>query len=98
MENRPMWADSSSMQRTRTVDRDSQAAPKRGLGVKILLTSLTVGAIGVVPLLLYILLGPKDGNPVGLGLLAMLAVPLTAIGLLIGAVTAAVEFFIRRKS
>ncbi len=91
-----MRADSPEMNRARNVTHTPSA--KRGLGVKILLTSLAVGAIGLAPLLLYILLGPKDGNPVGLGLLAMLAVLVAGIGVLIGAVTAAVEFFIRPRS
>lgn len=66
-------------------------------GVKILLTSLTIGAVGIAPLLLYILLGPKDGNPIGLGLLAVLAAAVGGIGSLIGAVLAAVEFLTRPK-
>lgn len=38
---------------------------------------LKVGGIiacaGTVPLLIYVLLGPKDGNPIGLGLLMCLS-------------------------
>ena len=75
-----------------------QPEEKRSRGLKILLTSLAAGAIGIAPLLLYALLGPKNGNPVGLGLLAMLAVPVAAIGSLIGLVTMAVEFFLRPRS
>ena len=85
------------MSRTRSANRIQPSLAKRGLGLKILLTSLIIGAVGVAPLLLYALLGPKNGNPIGLGLLAMLAVGVAGIGLLIGAVTAAVEFFIRPK-
>ena len=59
--------------------------------MRILRGSLTAGAVGIAPLLLYTLLGPADGNPVGLGLLAMLAVPVALIGGLIGVVTLAVE-------
>ena len=44
-------------------------------GSRMLLVGVAVRALGVGPLLLYILLGPADGNPVGLGLLAMVAVP-----------------------
>jgi hypothetical protein len=79
-------------------NRGAQPPDKRGFGPKILLTSLAAGAIGVAPLLLYVLLGPEDGNPVGLGLLAMLAVPVAAIGTLIGLATMAVEFFLRPRS
>jgi hypothetical protein len=34
---------------------------------------LAVAVGGTVPLLLYIVLGPKDGNPIGLGLLMLLS-------------------------
>ena len=81
------------MNPARNVNRAQQPAAKRGVGLRILKTSLIAGAIGVAPLLLYILLGPKDGNPIGLGLLAMLAVPVAVIGGVIGVVTIAVEFF-----
>ena len=72
-------------------------ADSNGRGLRILLRSLLVGALGVAPLLVYILLGPKDGNPIGLGLLAALAVAVSGIGMLIGAVIAAMEFFSRPK-
>ncbi len=78
--------------------RNPQPAEQPSRGLKIFLTSLAAGAIGVGPLLLYALLGPKDGNPIGLGLLAMLAVPVAAIGSLIGLVTMAVEYFLRPRS
>ncbi len=68
-----------------------------GRGLRILLRSLLIGALGVAPLLVYILLGPKDGNPIGLGLLAALAVAVSGIGMLIGAVIAAMEFISRPK-
>ncbi len=45
-----------------------------------------VMAIGLGPILLYTLLGPADGNPIGLGLLMVVLVPvgflLVGIGLL----------------
>jgi hypothetical protein len=37
------------------------------------LTGLAVAVGGTVPLLLYIVFGPKDGNPIGLGLLMLLS-------------------------
>jgi len=72
-------------------------ADSNGRGLRILLRSLLIGALGVAPLLVYILLGPKDGNPIGLGLLAALAVAVSGIGMLIGAVIAAMEVFSRPK-
>ncbi len=85
------------MQTIRKRSGNPRPADPRSRGLKILLTSLAAGAIGIAPLLLYALLGPKDGNPIGLGLLAMLAVPVAAIGSLIGLVTMAVEYFLRTR-
>jgi hypothetical protein len=86
------------MKAIRKASGNSQPADQRSRGLKILLMSLAAGAIGITPLVLYIMLGPKDGNPIGLGLLAMLAIPVAAIGSLVGLVTMAVEFFIRPRS
>jgi len=54
------------------------------------MTFIKAGALvmllGAAPLLLYTLLGPADGNPIGLGILMVVAVPigflLLGIGLL----------------
>jgi hypothetical protein len=82
----------------RNVNRFKQPAPGRSRGLQILLISLVLGAGGVAPLLLYILLGPADGNPIGLGLLAVVAVPASIAGLAIGCVTLLVERFTRPKA
>jgi hypothetical protein len=34
---------------------------------------VAVAVVGSVPLILYVMVGPKDGNPVGLGLLMWLS-------------------------
>ena len=73
-------------------NRIRQPPPKIGLGQKILLMSALLGLCGVAPLMLYVLLGPANGNPVGLGLLAMVAVPVSMAGIVIGAVTLAVQW------
>jgi hypothetical protein len=75
-----------------------QPAAVRSRGVRILRISLLIGAAGVAPLLLYILLGPANGNPIGLGLLAVVAVPASIVGMAIGALTLVVERFARRKA
>jgi hypothetical protein len=75
-----------------------QPAAVRSRGVRILRISLLIGAAGVAPLLLYILLGPANGNPIGLGLLAVVAVPASIMGMAIGALTLVVERFARRKA
>lgn len=69
----------------------------RWSGPRILLTSLVIGACGVAPLLLYIGFGPADGNPIGLGLLAMIAIPLAAAGLLIGLIKTIVGYCVRER-
>jgi len=38
-------------------------------GVKVIALSLLLVLVCAAPIMLYIALGPKDGNPVGLGLL-----------------------------
>lgn len=56
---------------------------RRYSGPRILLAGLVIAGTGVSPLLLYVAFGPQDGNPIGLGLLAVTAVP---IGTLVAAV------------
>ena len=50
------------------------------------IAGVLIGLIGVLPLGLYIVFGPSDGNPIGLGLLAIVAIPfsimITAVGLI----------------
>jgi len=53
-------------------------------GLKILVVSVVVGMACWVPLLLYVPLGPADGNPIGLGLLAMAGTLLAVLGTGIG--------------
>jgi hypothetical protein len=55
-------------------------------GRKLVKRGLLCFLAGYLPLQLYILFGPADGNPIGLGLLFVVAAPLGAIMALIGAV------------
>lgn len=82
----------------RTVNRVKHPAPRRSRGARIVLTSLLIGAAGITPLLLYILLGPADGNPIGLGLLAVAAVAGSIVGVAIGSITILVERFTRPRA
>lgn len=59
---------------------DEEQVIERHSGSKIVLVSAVIGVAGMMPLLLYVLFGPVDGNPIGLGLLAMLSVSIAAIG------------------
>lgn len=66
-------------------------------GLRIVAVSLGLGAVGLLPLMLYALLGPSDGNPVGLGLLAMAACAVATIGVLIGLISLVIEIFLRER-
>jgi hypothetical protein len=62
---------------------------RRARGTLLAAAVSFVATVG--PLLLYIAFGPADGNPIGLGLLAALGVPLSVVLLLVGLVWLAVE-------
>jgi hypothetical protein len=77
---------------------DLEGSPlRRWKGLRIVAVSLGLGLIGVLPLLAYIAFGPRDGNPIGLGLLAVLAVPIAIIGILAGLIRLVVEAFVRER-
>ena len=63
----------------------------RWSGRTLLLGSFLIGVAGVAPLMLYIAFGPRDGNPIGLGLLAVFAVPVSGVGILAGLIKLLVE-------
>lgn len=69
---------------------------RRVSGPRIVLAGLAVALCGVGPLLLYILLGPADGNPIGLGLLAVVTLPVAAGTVGIGLIKTAVELLVGR--
>jgi hypothetical protein len=73
-----------------------EALLRRMSGSRIMVWSLVVGLGGVLPLLLYMALGPADGNPIGLGLLAMVAVPVGGVGVVVGLIAMLVQKFDRR--
>ena len=57
---------------------------QRWSGKTIIVRSLMVGLAGMAPLLLYATFGPSDGNPIGLGLLAVAVVPFALCGVAFG--------------
>lgn len=67
--------------------------PRRGL--RMLMLALAAAAVMVGPLLVYIALGPADGNPIGLGLLAAVGVPAAGVLLLVALIQLAVEAGLR---
>lgn len=60
-------------------------------GFKIARASIGLGLAGTMPLLLYAAIGPADGNPIGLGLLAMVTVPFALVGLAVGVIRMIVQ-------
>ena len=64
----------------------------------MLLAGLALAASGALPLLLYVLLGPADGNPIGLGLWAVVAVPVGLILAVFGAVRWLIRHFLRERA
>lgn len=58
--------------------------PMSRCGPRLLLWALVVAFITIGPLVLYVAFGPADGNPIGLGLLAMLGVPLSGVLIVVG--------------
>ncbi len=71
--------------------------PRHSVGMKRLRWSVILGAVGTLPLLLYMLLGPAEGNPIGLGLLAMIAVSAGILGALFGLIRLLIEYLVLRK-
>lgn len=68
------------------------------MGLKVLLGSLALGILGASPLLLYIAFGPRDGNPIGLGLLAVAAILVGGLGAACGLVILVIESLKRPKA
>lgn len=58
---------------------------QRWTGATLIKAGLLVMLVGAAPLLLYTVVGPADGNPIGLGILMVVAVPIGFLLLGIGA-------------
>lgn len=71
---------------------------RRVTGARLIKWSLVGGLCGIGPILIYALIGPSDGNPIGLGLLAFVTVPLVVTGLAVGIIKWAVERFMAEGS
>ncbi|MFO1224372.1 MAG: hypothetical protein U1E90_14865 [Burkholderiaceae bacterium] len=79
------------------MSRIEEGLLRRFSGLQIVLASVVLGAAGVGPLLLYIAFGPSDGNPIGLGLLAVVTVPVVAVVAGVGVIKMLVEHFTRGR-
>lgn len=76
----------------------TEGGTDRRPGSVLLMAGIAVLVLGAGPLLLYMLLGPADGNPIGLGLLAVVAVPV-GLGLAgFGLLRMLIEFLVRRSA
>lgn len=62
-----------------------------------LIAGVVIMLAGVAPLGLYILFGDPRGNPIGLGLLAVAAVPVGGMAVAIGLVKLVVGWFVGRR-
>jgi hypothetical protein len=60
-------------------------------GARIVLVSIAWGLLGAAPLILYIQWGPTNGNPIGLGLLALVAMPSSCVGAAVGVIKIVVD-------
>lgn len=70
---------------------------RRYSGAQIVVGSIVLGLIGLMPLQLYGWFGPKGGNPIGLGFLMIVTVPVAAVGIAVGLVKMLVELFLRGR-
>lgn len=71
--------------------RADEDMPRPSSGARTVRLSLIFGAITVAPILIYSTVGPADGNPIGLGLLAVFGLPVAALGVLVGVVRQLVD-------
>jgi hypothetical protein len=72
--------------------------PTRWSARKFLVAGIIIAAMGYLPLQLYIIFGPRDGNPIGLGLLFITVTPVGLGVVAIGLVKLIVGFFLGRRS
>ena len=56
---------------------------------KMFWIGVSVLGLSIAPLLLYVIFGPKDGNPIGLGLLFFFGAPVGFVLIVVGLVTGA---------
>lgn len=67
-------------------------------GIKVIALSLLLVFVSAAPIMLYIVFGPEDGNPVGLGLLFAAGAFIGHIGFVIGILLLLWDNFISNKT
>lgn len=71
---------------------------KNKTGLRIIIYSLIIALLASLPLILYIIFGPKDGNPIGLGLLAWAGVSIGQLGVFTGLAYIGFSHFYQKKA
>jgi hypothetical protein len=66
-------------------------------GIKVIALSLLLVLVSAAPIMLYVVFGPADGNPVGLGLLFAAGALIGHIGFVIGILLLLWDNFISNK-
>jgi hypothetical protein len=75
------------------MNEQEESLLRRWKGLRIVTFSFALGFAGFVPLLVYMNFGASNGNPVGLGLFAFLALGIATVGVLCGLITLLMEVF-----
>ncbi len=78
------------------VESEERAMARRSAS-RCLMAGLALAGAGYLPLQLYILFGPRDGNPVGLGVWAVLAIFAGLVVVAIGLIKWALHCFLRGR-
>lgn len=65
---------------------------------RFLITGGLLAGAGYLPLQLYILFGPRDGNPIGLGLLFVIGLCAGLVTIAVGLIRVALRSFSSRKA
>jgi hypothetical protein len=71
---------------------------REGIGIRIIVLGTVFFVVSSLPLLLYIAIGPADGNPIGLGLLMVLGVVVLAVAGVVGLAVMLVETWASRPA
>lgn len=66
-------------------------------GIKVIALSLLLVVVSAAPIMLYILLGPADGNPIGLGLLFAVGALVAHVGFVVGILLLLWDNFISKR-
>jgi hypothetical protein len=66
-------------------------------GLKLIALSLVVLLLSALPIMIYVAIGPADGNPVGLGLLFFAGAMVAHVGFVVGLVMLIYDAYFRKR-